>query len=356
MVARYDEDVSWLLEESEGTSGRPIIPTQIYQIADIGSDCEPAFPSTPSGSPTPSWPAWARHFAAAKCAVRGEVEPMSLEDSERQARLTVGLPWTKSSQNTAHRHRHLQQASFDASDPPKPAKSMDELRARLNATLRGASDMRVSSVDPSIVTLRSLSPLPLRLIPAIGRESMAYLTAIIDNYDALPDLMLFMHGHDVSWHSFEFGQRWMLRRLASLPPRNLSNGFMQLGCIQRDESFIFPRVISANYKSLNGQRWKEVMAGFFAQSWREHLGAAFGGAPLPSLVKAACCASFAVTREAVQRRPRAFYEGLRGWLLTTPQDKYWAGVSIEFSWHMAFTGMAVYDPPVEQCRKELYDI
>jgi hypothetical protein len=148
----------------------------------------------------------------------------------------------------------------------------------------------------------------------------------------------------------------MLRRLAALPPRNLTHGFMQLGCIQRDESFIFPRIVSANHKSINGKRWKEAMAGFFAQSWREYLGEAFGGAPLPHFVKAACCASFAVTREAVRRRPLAFYEGLREWLLRTPQDKYWAGVSIEFSWHMAFTGMAVFDPPVELCRRELYDI
>lgn len=178
----------------------------------------------------------------------------------------------------------------------------------------------------STITVPSISPLPLHIIPGMGRESMAYLTSIINNYENLPDVLVMMHGHESSWHSFPLGQAWGLKRLRDLPPRNLTMGFMQLGCMQRDESFLFPRVVDANHASANGPRWKESMAGHFMQAWIEHLGEAFGDPMPPRYIQAACCASFAVTREAIQRRPRSFYVGLREWLLTTPQDKYWAGV------------------------------
>ncbi|KAK5683237.1 hypothetical protein LTS10_004768 [Elasticomyces elasticus] len=42
-------------------------------------------------------------------------------------------------------------------------------------------------------------PVPLNQ----GREAMAYLTYIIDHYDALPDYMVFTHGHERSWHQME---------------------------------------------------------------------------------------------------------------------------------------------------------
>lgn len=34
-----------------------------------------------------------------------------------------------------------------------------------------------------------------------GRESMAYLTYVIDHYDDLPDVVLFFHAHKVGWHN-----------------------------------------------------------------------------------------------------------------------------------------------------------
>ena len=185
---------------------------------------------------------------------------------------------------------------------------------------------------------------------------MAYLTYIIDHYDALPSISLFLHGHESSWHTFPLGQHFILNRLASLPPRHLPRGYMQLSCIHRQESFLFTRVVDANHASANGPRWKEAMAGYFMQAWREGLGVAFGAPLPPPYIQTACCATFAASREAIRRRPRSFYEGLRHWLLTTKQDKYWAGVAIEFSWHMMFSGEAVLDPGVEECRKVLYDL
>jgi hypothetical protein len=70
------------------------------------------------------------------------------------------------------------------------------------------------------------------------------------------------------------------------------------------------------------------------QAWLEPggLGQIFGSPLPPKYIQAPCCATFAVAREAVLRRPLRFYRGLRDWLLSTDMEKYWAGVVIEFSW------------------------
>ncbi len=152
----------------------------------------------------------------------------------------------------------------------------------------------------------------------------------------------------------------MLDRLASLPRRNLSSGYMQLGCFTPHDKYnrVFPTIIDANHKSYPalGPRWHESFAAHYLQAWIEHLGTAFGQKHPPKYIRAACCASFAVSREAIRRRPKEFYQGLLQWMMTTPMERYWLGVVMEFSWHLMFTGETVYDPPRRLCLCELYDI
>lgn len=168
--------------------------------------------------------------------------------------------------------------------------------------------------------------------------------------------MLFMHGHESSWHTFQLGQRWSLQRLKALGPRKLSSGFMQLGCYKLDDAYLFTRVVDANFD--HPDRFRESIAGHYMQAWTEPggLGEIFGYPLPPSFIRTACCATFAVQKEAILQRDKEFYEKLRNWALTTAMDKYWAGIVLEFSWHMMFTGKPVYDPSPEQCRKEMYDI
>ena len=244
-------------------------------------------------------------------------EPMSVFDVERRARLEAGLPWgnagggggAPATTGGGGRRRNLLQHGDEIS-------TNDENQAKLPINTAGLNELRAQFGLPALTTTKngnlnfddddspddtstglplnstivvpSISPLPLHVIPGMGRESMAYLTSIINNYENLPDMMVMMHGHESSWHSFVFGQAWGLKRLRNLPLRNLSMGFMQLGCMQREESFLFPRVVDANHESANGPRWKESMAGHFMQAWMEHLGEAFGDPLPPRYIQAAC--------------------------------------------------------------------
>lgn len=54
---------------------------------------------------------------------------------------------------------------------------------------------------------------------------------------------------------------------------------------------------------------------------------------VPDAVGQSCCAQFAVSRDAVLRRPRSDYERFRRWLVETELDDAVSGRVFEYSWH-----------------------
>ena len=170
VICAYKEDISWILAEDGGGDNFSLyLPTQLYQVADIHpDDCRPTWPGLPddaSITPALNWPKWAQQWPEEKCAVqRRGITPSSVEDSVRMAEIDAGL------------------------SEPLPALS---------------HPLGNDLVGKGVVHYDRLSPLPLHIVPNKGGDAMAYLTAIISHYDDLPELMLFMHGHRKSWHTFE---------------------------------------------------------------------------------------------------------------------------------------------------------
>lgn len=64
--------------------------------------------------------------------------------------------------------------------------------------------------------------------------------------------------------------------------------------------------------------------------------------PVPDVVGVSCCAQFAVTREAVRRRPKADYVRYRDWLLHTELKDEISGRVLEYTWHSRWSCPAVY--------------
>jgi hypothetical protein len=65
-----------------------------------------------------------------------------------------------------------------------------------------------------------------------GNEVMIYLTYIIDNYDALPDVSIFMHAHRYSWHNNDLlyhDAAEMIKMLSS--ERVQRQGYMNMRCL-----------------------------------------------------------------------------------------------------------------------------
>ncbi|KAI9676866.1 MAG: hypothetical protein M1817_006705 [Caeruleum heppii] len=181
----------------------------------------------------------------------------------------------------------------------------------------------IYTVDSSTATLRT----PLNK----GREAMAYLTYLIDNYANLPSIIAFLHPHQggsilrywSAWHTD--AEKWS--NVASLSNLRLDTvgkeGYVNLRCAwnpgckpaHRHNAHVTPQI------------WTEIFGGNVSD--------------VPSEVGAACCAQFAVSRQQVHKRTREEYVQMREWLTRTELDDGKSGRVMEFLWHIIFGQEAV---------------
>jgi len=180
-----------------------------------------------------------------------------------------------------------------------------------------------------------------------GREAMAYLTYIIDHYDALPDYMIFTHGHERSWHQMEPLQ--MKVRALNLTALDEENYISlrcgdQMGCEKRP-------YIDTKHPNWSGE---DHMCDFWSTIVPHE--------PCPRYVSYKCCAQHAVTKHAVRLRSRKDWERIRAPIMHDLKDnKGWGagatdwlgGMYYEKFWHLLLLGSGVpeYCPSVEHCQQ-----
>ncbi|KAJ5712364.1 hypothetical protein N7493_008832 [Penicillium malachiteum] len=165
-----------------------------------------------------------------------------------------------------------------------------------------------------------------------GHEVMVYLSFVIDFYDNLPDVAVFMHSHQEAWHNDEiFGgdAAEILRRLSL--PRVIREGYMNTRCTFAPgcPAWMHPGTVVENE-----QKQEETM---LARAWGE----LFPDDPVPSVLAQPCCAQFALSRDRIRTIPRARFIFYRDWLLQTDLSDYIAGRIWEYLWQYIFTGEAV---------------
>ena len=386
IFSRYFDDITWLTDPNAGimdnSTGTPrfIMPIKIYQPSDIGDDGLPIFPgylpppplnlteqelkatgknySNSSTTIMPTWPEWAWDYVIKKNASKAAAPVGSSVAAEVNARRKAGLPEEVPMTNEEWRHYESLDWWGDArkNNPVKPRNE-----TKLPSKEKVIAAFRAENRSTTLIYPEINPVLPLRIIPNRGSESISYITAIIDHYDDLPDIMLFMHGHRFSWHTL-LAQDWTLRRLATHPPTDPSftstNGYHALGCLERwrnDISQLFPTEIDANWNSNNGPRWHESLAARFVQAWSEHLGEAYQ-LPLPEYVRVPTAASFAASKQAILRRPKAFYEDMREWLLKTNIENKWLGIVMEFQVGIMIANTSHFSVSQERCLCDLYSV
>ncbi|KAF3922476.1 hypothetical protein AA313_de0208177 [Arthrobotrys entomopaga] len=184
-----------------------------------------------------------------------------------------------------------------------------------------------------------------------GRESMAYLTYLINFYDNLTDINVFIHAHQggypQAWHNEpQSAQYSAVRMLRMLRLDNIrENGYVNLRCNGNPGCMDKLRPNQDSFK-------KDAIEPGWQKLWK-HMN---GDEPLPEAVAVACCAQFAVTKKKIREKPKAYYEKLREWVLTT--DCTDPGRVFEYFWHVMFgmpmvhcEGMSTY----EQCICRTYD-
>ncbi|KAL7276330.1 hypothetical protein RUND412_000668 [Rhizina undulata] len=181
-----------------------------------------------------------------------------------------------------------------------------------------------------------------------GRESMVYLTYIIDNYDNLPDVTIFSYSDRYQWHNDDpiYDQVPIIRNLGL--ENILLKGYVNLRCtwIIGCPDEIKPLAAMANESDRKPLESKFGVA--FTQL--------FPNVTVPDTVAVSWCAQFAVTREKIRERSRSDYIRYREWLIFTPLDDDDSGRIMEYSWHMIFGMPAVHCPNVQTCYCETFGL
>lgn len=154
-------------------------------------------------------------------------------------------------------------------------------------------------------------------------DPVAYYRYIIDNYDHLPDNMLFIHSQRYQWHNDDpyYDGVPMLRRFQI--PYLEAKGYVNLRCVW---NLGCPNEILP-YSDTHRE---DVHAGeYFKNGYME----LFPGEKVPEVVGVSCCAQFGVTKWKIQERPKSDYEHFRKWLKNTDLTDELSGRIMEYSWH-----------------------
>lgn len=193
---------------------------------------------------------------------------------------------------------------------------------------------------------------PLRPPKNKGREAMVYLTYIIDNYDNLPEVVLFFHADQHTWHNnliLDLDAAEMIRRLST--DRVVRQGYMNARCHHDPgcPNWLHLDRPKTEYDLVN----KPEERFFNVELWHRLHGA---DTPIPKSLSQPCCAQFAVSREAIRRNSIEDYIHWRDWLMETKFEDELSGRIFEYSWQYIFTGKGEFCPSVNACYCDGYGV
>ncbi|THC89006.1 hypothetical protein EYZ11_011547 [Aspergillus tanneri] len=180
-----------------------------------------------------------------------------------------------------------------------------------------------------------------------GREGMAYLTHIIDNYDSLTDVTVFMHGGASQWHNDvgDTTSSYLLSRLRIESIRR--KGYVNLRCENRPGCPVAIRPWDPAFTSID-----DIVYSNFTTIYTELFGLPVE--QVPQEIGGICCGQVSVTKQRILERPLAEYIHIRDWALSTSLDNFTVGSVFEMLWHLVFMEDPVSCPDATQCYCELY--
>ncbi|MCJ1479089.1 hypothetical protein MMC13_007773 [Lambiella insularis] len=169
-----------------------------------------------------------------------------------------------------------------------------------------------------------------------GREANAYLTYLVQNYESLPDTIVFLHSHRKGWPEGWHTDATDYDNVNSLRSLRIDSvqrdGYVNLRCLPTPGC---PDEIQPFRDPPHGDGTEYA----FGEAW-EHI---FGNKDVPKVVGIACCSQYAVSKRQVLRRPKSDYERFLAWLLDTKLDDDISGRVLEYMWHIIFGKNAVLE-------------
>lgn len=141
------------------------------------------------------------------------------------------------------------------------------------------------------------------MAPNIANEATSYLWFILNNWDNLPENMIFIHDHNESWH-----QDGQFTDNINTYIKDFENS-------------------GSKYYNFNkcgdGSRLysSEKMDEFHNRFWKECMQETFGDIEDSQSTCNKCCAQFIVNKQNVKNKPKEFYQNLYDWMIDNTNDK-----------------------------------
>jgi hypothetical protein len=173
-----------------------------------------------------------------------------------------------------------------------------------------------------------------------GNEAMVYLSYIIDHYNMLADVNIFIHAHRYTWHNndlFGSDSAMTIRHLSD--ERVIREGYMNLRCMFYPGC---PAWLRPNAREEVEEKKEEMLVG---QAWKE----LFPNDLMPDVLGQPCCSQFALSADRIRAIPLDEYNRLRRWLLKTKLQNNMSGRVFEYLWHFLWTGKNVLCPAMHEC-------
>ena len=180
------------------------------------------------------------------------------------------------------------------------------------------NDFNVNVYNKSGIELSDLSPNHKQIMTDnIGREGHTYLTHIINNYDNLPDLTIFIQD---DFYNHLFRLSYFFDKLNE----NIEKPFYQYPCSWRvgDGYSTISRTITNGFVELftmpNNYSIKEFSEKFNLK--------------LPEVYTTETCAHFFVSKEMILKHSKEKYQEILEWLLSDDRN----GFVLEHCWYLIF--------------------
>jgi hypothetical protein len=185
-----------------------------------------------------------------------------------------------------------------------------------------------------------------------GHEAMVYLTYIIDHYTSLPDIVIFMHPHEATWHNnilLDLSSATTLKLLSDA--HVMRQGYFNTRCHLDPGCPNWLHVDQPRY--LHDMVHKPEESVLTSTIFHELFGKEV---PIPKSLSQPCCAQFAVSGERIRQRSLDDYIHYRNWLLNTSLPDKYSGRIFEYAWQYLFSGRFSFCPSQHQCYCDGYGI
>ncbi|KAI9656143.1 MAG: hypothetical protein M1831_004714 [Alyxoria varia] len=183
-----------------------------------------------------------------------------------------------------------------------------------------------------------------------GREPAVYLKYILEHFDNLTDVTIFVHASSNAWHNNVLFRQELLPTLDRLQREYvMEKGYVNTRCEQYPGC---PRWVELDASKEEQEKFKDRSLDLFtsklwAQLFPEHTP--------PKYLAQPCCSQFAVSRDAIRKVPYSTYLTLSKYVVEDHFDVY-TGRVMEYLWQYIFLGEGEVCPSISECYCKTYGL